>query len=429
MFNLKTLSLLIASLSLTACGGGGSSTPDPVITPPPTPTPAVEEPVVEPGPFTFAIKTAGEGEAEYLVTQTSISNEALSADGVGIEQQGWNLQYPVGNTLFVSGYENFETTSYKVNDDGDVEKLTSFVFDNPLVMFGSVDDTTLLASDAPSDGTHTTRTLYTVDADTGKVTDKVNYTIHDFDTGTPGEGTVAWPTALVVRDDLLFVPFQKLDDQGWYATPEADTAFVAVFDYPVVDGAQPIKIISDDRASNIGVNGVTSSMIKVDNGDLYTMSNGAESAGFSPAATKVSAILRINDGETEFDANYYFDIEAATDGGKLFWFDYVGDNKAIARIVINEEETAPWSAFAKDLITQKLVIIDLVAKTVTDVHDVPLHQKRYTSPVEIVDGKVYVSVETEESAHVYEVDIENATATKGVEIMGKTIKGFYDLYH
>jgi hypothetical protein len=46
-----------------------------------------------------------------------------------------------------------------------------------------------------------------------------------------------------------------------------------------------------------------------------------------------------------------------------------------------------------------------------------------------MDGKVYVSVETADSAFVYEVDIDSATATKGVEIKGKTIKGFYDLYH
>ncbi len=425
MFKLKHLSVLIASLTLTACGGSSSSSNnEQAVTPPPAPPT-----VVEPGPFTFGIKTTGEGEPEYLVTQESISTEALTADGSGFEQQGWNFFYPVGNTLFVSGYTNMEAISYKVNDNNEVAKLASFEFENPLEMFGSVDDKFLLATDAPRSGNHTKRILYTVDVETGLVTSKVNYSIHDVDTGTAGEGTVGAPTALVVRDDLLFVPFHKLDDAGHYATPAPDTADIAIYDYPLTEGAEPKKIITDTRTSHIGVNGTTSSLIKTDSGDLYSMSNGSVAAGFSPGSTKPSAILKINSGETEFDANYFFNIEEASNGGKIFWFDYIGDNKAIARIITDDTDAAPWAAYTKALITQKLVIIDLVAQTITDVSDVPLHQKRYTSPVEVMNGKIYVSIETAEDAFVYEVDIESATATKSVEIKGKTIKGFYDLYH
>ena len=78
-------------------------------------------------------------------------------------------------------------------------------------------------------------------------------------------------------------------------------------------------------------------------------------------------------------------------------------------------------------IHQKLVIIDLDNQTVTDVADVPLHAKRFTSPLMVENGKVYVSIETASEAHVYQVDVENATATKGAKINGKTIKGFYRL--
>jgi len=420
MFKLKTLGLLIATLTLAACGSSDSNEKEKEVIVPPV--------AVEPGPFTFAFKTTGDKEPEYLVTQDSITTEALTADDKGIEQQGWNYFFPVGNTLFTVGYENNEATSYKVDSNNEVVKLSSFEFTNTLEMFAAVDDKFLLATDAPRDGNHTQRTLYSVDAETGLVTSKVNYTIHDVDTGTKGEGTVGYPTALVVRGDLLFLSFHKMDDAGSWGTPEADSAFVAIYDYPLAEGAAPKAIIADDRTSNIGVNG-NIGLIKTDNGDLYSMSNGSTAAGFTPASTKPSAILRINNNEEVFDANYFFDIEAATDGGKIFWFDYVGDNKAIARIITDDTDAASWGAYTKNQINHKLVIIDLVAQTITDVAGAPLHHKRWTSPVEIIDGKVYVSIETADDAFVYEVDIDSATATKGVEIKGKTIKGFYDLYH
>jgi len=423
MHKLKTLSLLIAALTLSACGSSNSDEnkilTEPVIEP---------EVVAEPGPFTFAFKTTGGDEPEYLVTQESITTEALNADGKGIEQQGWNYFYPVGNTLFIVGYEHNEATSYKVDANNNVAKLATFEFTNTLEMFGSVDDNVLLATDAPRDGNHTKRTLYTVSAGTGLVTNKVSYSIHDVDTGTKGEGTVGYPTALIQRGDLLFISFHKMDDAGSWGTPEADNAFVAIYDYPLIEGATPKSIIADNRTSNIGVNG-NIGLIKTDNGDIYSMSNGSIAAGFSPGSTEPSAMLRINNNETEFDANYFFDIEAATNGGKIFWFDYVGDNKAIARIITDDSAAETWGAYTKNEINHKLVIIDLVAQTITDITGVPLHHKRWTSPVEIMDGKVFVSIEEKDTAFVYEVDINSATAIKGVEIKGKTIKGFYDLYH
>ena len=80
-----------------------------------------------------------------------------------------------------------------------------------------------------------------------------------------------------------------------------------------------------------------------------------------------------------------------------------------------------------DFFNQKLVVIDLAAQTVTDVADVPLHAKRYTSPVLIDEGKAYLSIETANEAAVYVLDIATGTATKGAAIEGKTIKGFFKL--
>ena len=69
MFKLRTLSVAIAALVLTACG---SSDDDKVTVEPEVTTP--EAPAV--GPITYGFKSTGEGEPEYLVTQESVVAEA-----------------------------------------------------------------------------------------------------------------------------------------------------------------------------------------------------------------------------------------------------------------------------------------------------------------------------------------------------------------
>lgn len=383
----------------------------------------VEQPTsTEDNGITMALKTTGGDETEFIVTQDNIMEGQITAEGTGVEQTGWRFYYPVGRTLFASGYtEDNLATAYVKNQEGEIVEGGQFTFENALEMFGhSNDEETLLAMEIPRAG-YGDRKLYFVDVNSVQVEKIIPTQIYASET----EEMVAWPTALEVRGDHLFIPFHKMDDQGWFTTPNPDSAFVAVYSYPDME-EEPIKIISDSRTSNIGVNGATTGLIETDNGDLYSFSSGTAMAGFSPASTKPSGILRIKNGETEFDEDYFFNVEEATGGEKLFWFDYVGGNKAIARL-LTHDNGAPWGAFGRETFNQRLVILDLEAKTVTEVSNVPLHAKRYSSPVLVEDGKVYVSIETATDAFVYQVDVETASATKGAEIKGKTIKGFYKL--
>lgn len=372
--------------------------------------------------ITMAFKATGGEEPEFLLNRENIMEGEISAEGTGLELTGWRFYYPVGKTLFASGYsEDNQAAGYVADEQGNIVKQGEFIFENSLEMFGSADDEeTLLAMEIPRAG-FANRRLHFVDANTVMVKKIVGTPIFE----SREDSLVAWPTALQVRGNKLFVPFHKLDAKGWFTTPSPDSAFVAVYSYPNV-GTAPEKIIADPRTSNIGVNGATTGLIEADNGDLYSFSSGAEMAGFAPAATKPSGVLRIKAGETEFDDSYFFNITEATNGGSIFWFDYVGNNKAIARILTHDEGGA-WAAYGRDVFNQKLVILDLENQTLTEVANVPLHAKRYSSPVLVEDGKVYVSVETANDAHVYQVDVENATATKGARIVGKTIKGFFRL--
>lgn len=372
--------------------------------------------------ITMSLRLTGDNGPEYIVTKENIMQGEVSAVGQGIELTGWRFFYPVGKTLFASGYsEDNQCAAYANDGTGKIVKKGEFIFDNSLEMFGHSDDNkTLLAMEIPRTG-FSNRRLHFVDVNTSLVSKIVGTRIFESQT----DSLVAWPSALQVRDNKLFIPFHKLDVKGLFTTPRADTAFVAVYSYPNV-GAQPEKIITDSRTSNIGVNGATTGLIQTDNGDLYSFSCGAKMAGFAPASSKPSGILRIKSGSTDFDPDYFFNIETAANGGKLFWFDYIGGNKAIGRI-LTDDNGAAWGAFGREIFNQKLVIIDLASKTVTDVAGVPLHAKRYSSPVLVEDGKVYVSIETASEANVYQVDIATGKGTKGASIKGKTIKGFYRL--
>jgi Domain of unknown function (DUF4374) len=374
------------------------------------------------GSITMSLKTTGGDENEYIVTKDNIMEGEISAVGNGIEVTGWRFFYQVDKTLFASGYsEDNQCTAYVKDEEGNIVSKGGFVFDNSLEMFGSSDDgQTLLAMEIPRAG-FAERKLHFVDVNSGYVSKIIGTKIFE----SQSDSLTAWPTALQVRGNKLFVPFHKLDALGYFSTPSPDSAFVAVYPYPDVT-AEPEKIITDSRTSNIGVNGATTGLIETENGDLYSFSDGGEMAGFSPKTSKPSGILRIKSNATDFDPGYFFNIKEATSGGSIFWFDYVGGNKAIARI-LTDDNGGLWSAFGRDVFSQKLVIIDLAAQTITDVANVPLHAKQYSSPVTVIDGKVYMSIETASDAYVYQIDIESATGTKGAKILGRTIKGFYAL--
>ncbi|MFT7185938.1 MAG: hypothetical protein ACI84K_001326 [Pseudohongiellaceae bacterium] len=419
----KIYTSLILATTLTACGSNSSDR-----------SPEVSENLLEETNIALGFVNSDGNSTEFVLSESDLMEGTISAQGAGLEQAGWNFYYPVGNTLFVSGYTEFKTTAYKLNGENEVAELNTFLFDSSFNTYGNVNDTTLLATNSYW-SQHDDMVMYTADASTGRATSKIDYSIYNDFTGIAGEGTVPWPTALKVRDDKLFVPYLKFRDDGSASTTDNNTAYVAVFDYPLTandDGnVVPSKIITDERTSNIGTHGSTTGLIEAANGDLYGYAAGSIASGHSPASEKPSGILRIASGETEFDTNYFFNIEDQTEGSEIFWFDSIGANKALARIFTptDELEAIPWSAYSSPVL--KLVILDLAEKTITDIEGIPLHTKQVTSSTEVMDGKVYVMVDAlvDEviKKNIYQIDIATATATKGATVEGKTIKGFFAL--
>ncbi len=358
-----------------------------------------------------------------LPSLESLTKGEISVEGQGTPLRGWRFFHSLGNTVFTAGYADDDTCiAYQLNEEGELEEKANFAFQSTLDNYAALDDKTLLAVELTYGGLSDKR-FHFVNAETGKLEKIVEHPIDiDMGSGTAEDpGSIPWVTGMVLRDDKLFVSYHKWLADGSFITPDVDRAYLAIFKYPEMELE---KIIEDTRTSPIGVNGHSTGIEKTETGDIYSFSTSALSAGFT-AATKPSGILRIKDGATEFDTDYFFNIEEATNGGKLFWMDYVGNGKAIARIIIDDTNGAgEWGAFFKKDVF-KMVVIDLINKTVTDVAGVPTHGHRYTSPMFVEDGKAYISSSTATETYIYIVDPETATATKGAKVLGLGLKGIF----
>lgn len=368
--------------------------------------------------YTIAFTAQGSADesTDYILNTDELMEGTLSAEGAGIEQTGWRYMVGHQNTLFSVGYfDDNNAIAYELNQDGNVVEKGRFVFENTLDLFGSADENTLLAMEVPRVD-FADRILHKVDVKSVSIQNKVDLRIWE----SREDSLVAWPTALKVRAGKLFVPFYKIHARGDFTTPQTDTSYVAVYSYPDLTFE---KYATDTRMGPIGVYGMFNGMVEDESGHLYAYSSASLANGFT-TQSKPSGILRINDGETEFDENYFFNVEEAA-AGKINYLEYVGNGKAIANIVT--DDSALWGSYSAANEIHKLVILDLEAQTSTEVTGVPLHGGFYGSPWYVEDGSVYMSITTSESAHVYRVDAASASGEQGAEILGKELKGIYNL--
>lgn len=347
----------------------------------------------------------------------------LSAVGQGIEEpSGYRFGVPVGNSSLLSfGYSSSTLNCIShINVGGEVViDERPFLYDDVFQRFTVSDDNkTVLAMEVPTGAGFLKREINFVDPEDVRVTKRIETDVWK----SEAESLVALPTGIMIRGDYLYVPYQIHDSDGNWKTLRPNTAYMAIYSYPNIE-EEPIKIIEDERTCNIGVNASMTTLIKTENENIYTLSCGATGAGFNPEpSTKPSGILRINNGETDFDADYFFNIEEKTQG-KIFGLSYLGDNKAIASIITNPDVGEAWSAY-NTIFNQKLAILDLVEETVSIIDGIPLFRSGYfPTGVFVEDGKAYPTIIAENEVAIYQIDIATGTATKGAIVQGKNVQG------
>lgn len=394
----------------------------------------------------FQSLPVGQPPVDYILelpSKESLTSGVLTVEGAGIPQTGWRFFHQTGNTVFTAGYVDDKTcNSYQLDENGTLVKKTDFQYETTLDNYTTVDDNTLLAVELSTQVNNIEkngipdRTFYIINAETGLVEAKKTHPVDsNVSNGTANNLTyIPWVTGMVVRDGKLFLSYQKYDPEVVANAIDVNKAYVAVLKYPEFELE---KLIEDDRTSSIGAFGPSTSIEQTENGDIYSFSTSSVASGIN-GATKPSGVLRINKRETDFDKDYFFDVENAPNGGKIYWMDYIENGKALARIVLNDE-IGPWAAFKEQGEQLKLVVLDLVNKTVTNVQGMPNHANRYSAPTFVEGGKAYISARTgplldnsgsniaDGETFVYVVDVATATAVKGAKVDGYALKGIFKI--
>lgn len=79
--------------------------------------------------ISMSLITSGAAGTEYIVSKEDVMSGEISAQGTGIEQTGWRFYYPVGKTLFASGFSaDNQCAGYAANNEGVIQlKGNSFL--------------------------------------------------------------------------------------------------------------------------------------------------------------------------------------------------------------------------------------------------------------------------------------------------------------
>jgi hypothetical protein len=156
-------------------------------------------------------------------------------------------------------------------------------------------------------------------------------------------GTIAAEsvTELIVRNNLLFVALMPLADISTF-TPGDSGCSIIIIDLTKVDAnsqdnsSAVVKRISDSRGSATGAwgsGGGSFFMTQDENNDIYVLCHN-QWAGWRAVFNKPACVLRIKNGATDFDANYYFDLETAAkgSGNPVINMEYYGGGKFLAAV-------------------------------------------------------------------------------------------------
>ncbi|MEM1258180.1 MAG: DUF4374 domain-containing protein [Bacteroidota bacterium] len=371
---------------------------------------------------------------EILTNADSFEEGVISPVDNGFEQPAWMAYLQGEDQIITLGYNTApEFTSYEVVD-GALTKGNSFFTTDDAYAATFVDASTMVFITSPRSGL-ADKIISIVDTDAMEVTYSITTTAGYVDVDGDGDGLgegdendlIAFPSDIHVRGDYLYVSYYMMSASGTFSTPDANKARVGIYTYP---GLEFVKVIEDDRASNISRYYAFNGLLEDENGDIYTFSPSSIASGYAPVPENNSAILRIKNGETEFDDDFYIDFESISGGLKINDMFYTTNGKAVVRATFEEEsELYLWGNYAPTLATPLIStgIVDLTTGTFTLLDNVPLCGGGWNSPHMIDGSKVYLGVNNAEYSGVYIIDTETGTATEGADIDGNYAKALLSL--
>ncbi len=187
-------------------------------------------------------------------------------------------------------------------------------------------------------------------------------------------------------------------------------AYMAVIDLNT-DAVE--KLIEDDRTAGVFQNGSSANGIEVDEaGDMYVMGIGSPS--------RPSGILRIKKDATDFDPDYFMNLDAVT-GKSCRNFRLFGNGMAFVNRVVDESD--PYELNGANY---EYYQIDLTAKASKGkVGSLPVIWGSSTGIIrKYTDGELLFSVSSASENAIYTYAIANGSLTKKFTLDGSRTTGF-----
>lgn len=230
--------------------------------------------------------------------------------------------------------------------------------------------------------------------------------------------TEVYYQGLVHRDNYLYM---GVNYQKNFVSLE-DKVFVAIIDMTT---GKLFKLISDDRSSQMWNGGSEASfspnfMVKDASGDIYAM-------GYANNG-KPSGVLRIKNGETEFDPAYFFNLNVVTGKPCLGLFHF-GDGQTFT--LAYDAVAYPFDSDANfdPVATAEYHKINLSDKTTSGNISATLPKifgyKAFMTKWD--NEKIYLNVAAANSNSIYSYQISNGTVAKEFDLSAGPANGFTKL--
>lgn len=216
----------------------------------------------------------------------------------------------------------------------------------------------------------------------------------------------------------------KKDELQWTQYP--NEAWVAIFDNEKLDGKRLLRTDKISYACGRFKSQYYQTIWAADNGDVYVFSPSFAKTMEDPRqkTTLPAGVVRIKKGATDFDLNYYYNLEAQS-GGLSFQrvFPIAGDYFLL--FMYGE----PLKT--RDDLPTRLAVFDAAKGKLTWVSGTP-DPKTVTSlgsQIHAEGGKAYVAISTNNGyPAIYTIDPASATATRGLEVKATSIGGLGRLH-
>ncbi len=372
----------------------------------------------EKGNFIVAVTpVAATGVADYLLTANSLDTGKVSTAGQGVEQDGTYRYYVTHNNKFFSmlyGQGNpGAITVYNIVNGG-LNKIANSVTET-VQAFAPVNDDILMMKISRSN-TNPVTSWYQFNTNNLNIANQGSINTEHL----AANGELAFFSWIKQVGNKVYAPYFTVKGccSATFGTDYPDQAWVAVYSYPSMTLE---KVIKDDRTSFIG-RYFTDGLEVVENGDIYAFSSSiATSMGTNTTmnSTKPSAVTRIKSGTTEFDKSFIINFEELSGGLNITNWLYVGNNKFITFSNTKQDKGAYT-------VGNIIGVLDVNAKSWKAVTGLPntIEVKGFTSNNYSDKGGRYGYIGlnlTSGIGYVYKIDVNSASATRGLKIEGGTV--------